>query len=278
MGCRAGFGAGATKFLRSASRANSAPEAVDPRELVQYPIDVLRLCGAIRNDNDLTGSGPEVLSPRTVLIGWKTDAVGRRPVVLCRLLRDRNAYEIVHMLTSRLNADRLILLTPTERPLGVDVSNSLSARGTEIVPASLALHGSVTHPYLLRMDGWGTPASSTPDPSIALFVDATGNRAFLFGHELDLRPREFKVLVELARAYPGGGYVSRDQLYEAMYPRASSGDAKAYDEQVTDVISRLRAAFKKAGTALGRTMGNIIESKRKVGYRLTPGIGQVQIK
>src|ERR671919_833883 len=171
----------------------SAPEPVDPRELVKYPIDVLRLCAAIRNDNGLTGSGPEMLSPRTILIGWKSDAVGRRPIVLCRLLRDGNAYEVVHMLTSRLNADRLILLTPTERTLAVDVLNGLSGRGVEIVPAALALQDSATHPFLLRLEGWDTRARSTPDPSIALFVDTSGHRAFFFGHELDLRPREFKV-------------------------------------------------------------------------------------
>ena len=262
------------KALALSLEGEAAPEPVDPRELVQYPIDVLRLCGAIRNDNDLTGSGPEVLSPRTILIGWKSDAVGRRPIVLCRLLRDGNAYEAVHMLTSRLNADRLILLTPTERPLAVDVLNSLSRRGVEIVPAVLALHDSATHPFLLRMEGWGTRARSTPDASVALFVDIGGYRAFFFGHELELQRREFKVLVELASAYPGGGYVSRDQLYDAMYPRGPGGEARPYDEQVTDAISRLRAAFRKAG----RPFGKIIENKRKVGYRLTPGIGQVQIR
>ena len=266
------------KALALSLEGESAPEPIDPRELVQYPIDLLRLCGAIRNDNDLTGSGPEVLSPRTILIGWKSDAVGRRPIVLCRLLRDGNAYEIVHMLKSRLNTDRLILLTPTERTLAVDVLNSLSGHGVEIVPAGLALHDSATHHFLLRMEGWGTRAGSTPDPSIALFVDTGGYRAFFFGQELELQRREFKVLVELASAHPGGGYVSRDQLYDAMYPRGHDGEARPYDEQVTDAISRLRAAFKKAGTATGRRFGKLIENKRKVGYRLTPGIGQVQIR
>jgi DNA-binding winged helix-turn-helix (wHTH) protein len=264
------------KALALSLEGESAPEPIDPRELVQYPIDVLRLCSAIRNDNDLTGSGPEVLSPRTILIGWKGDAVGRRPVVLCRLLRDGNAYEVVHMLTSRLNADRLILLTPTERTLAVDVLNNLSGRGVEIVPALLALQDSVTHPFLLRMEGWATPARWTPDATIALLIDTSGNRAFFFGHELELRPREFKVLVELARAFPDGGYVSRDQLYDAVYPPGHGGEARPYDEQITDTISRLRVAFKKAGTATGRPLGKIIENKRKVGYRLTPGIGQVQ--
>ena len=92
------------RALAFSIEAGSAPEPVDPRELVQYSIDVLRLCVAIRNDNGLSGPGPEVLSPRTILIGWRSDAVGRRPVVLCRLLRDGNAYEIVHMLASRLNS------------------------------------------------------------------------------------------------------------------------------------------------------------------------------
>ena len=265
------------RVIAFSTETGSAPEPVDPRELVQYPIDLLRLCGAIRNDNNLSGSGPEALSPRTILIGWRSDAVGRRPVVLCRLLRDDNAYEVVHMLASRLTADRLILLTPTERALAVDVLNSLSGRGIEIVPAVLALQDSATHPFLLRMEGWGTPASSTPDPDIAIFVDTGGHRAFLLGHELELRPRELKVLIELARAYTSGRHVTRDQLYEAMYPRAGGVDARTYDEQVTDAISRLRAAFKKAEMATGRPIGRIIQSKRKVGYRLTAGIGRVQI-
>jgi DNA-binding winged helix-turn-helix (wHTH) protein len=257
--------------------AGSAPEPVDPRELLQYSIDVLRLCSAIRNDNGLSGPGPEVLSPRTILIGWRSNAVGRRPVILCRLLRDGNAYEIVHMLASRLNSDRLILLTPTERALAVDVLNSLSGRGIEIVPAVVALQDSATCPFLLRMEGWGTPASSKPDPDIALLIDSGGHRASFFGHELELRPRELKVLIELARAYSSGRHVTRDQLYEAMYPPTSGVDARTYDEQVTDAISRLRTAFKKAETATGRSIGRIIQSKRKVGYRLMPRIGRVQI-
>ena len=257
--------------------AGSAPEPVDPQELVQYSIEVLRLCRAIRKDNDLSGSGPEVLSQRTILIGWKGDKLGRRPVVFCRLLRDGNAYETVHMLTSRLNTDRLILVSPTERTLAVDVLNSLSGRGVEIVPAVVALQDSATHPFLLRWEGWGIPVTSKPDPEIALFIDAGGHRAFLFGHELELRSRELKVLIALARAYSSGRHVTRDQLYEAMYPPTSGVDARTYDEQVTDAISRLRTAFRKAETATGRSIGTIIQTKRKVGYRLTPGTGQVRI-
>ena len=199
--------------------AGSAPESVDPQELVQYSIEVLRLCRAIRKDNDLSGSGPEVLSPRTILIGWKGDKLGRRPVVLCRLLRDGNVYETVHMLASRLNTDRLILVSPTERTLGVDLLNSLSARGVRIVPAELALEGSSSQPFALRLEEWSPPASSAPDADVALFIDTGGHRAFLFGHGLELRPREFKVLVELAKAHPGGGYVSREQLYQVDVPR-----------------------------------------------------------
>jgi hypothetical protein len=255
---------------------SAGPERIDPRELVHYPIDIIQLCRAIRNDNQLSGFGPEVLSPRTVLVGWRSAVAGRRAIVLCRLLRNSSAYEDVHMLASRLDSDRLILLTPTERVLGVDISNSLRDRGIEIVPAELALIGAAGRPFALQLEGWRPAVRS--DPTVALLVDTRGQRAFFFGHELELRSREFKVLIELARSYANGGYVSRDRLYRVMYPNLGEGDARSYDEQVADAVSRLRAAFKRAAKAAGRSIGKIIESKRKVGYRLAQEIGPVQIQ
>lgn len=254
------------------------PEQIDPRELVHYSIDVIQLCRALRNDNQLTGSGPEVLSPRTVLIGWKSGVGGRRAVVLCRLLRDSNAYEDVHMLTSRLNADHLMLITPTQRTLAVDVSNSLRDRGIEIVPADLAMLGAAGRPFALQMEGWSPSVPSVSDPTIALLIDTRGQRAFFFSHELELPLREFKVLVELAKAFTSGGYVSYDRLYCVMYPESGEGEARAYDEQVTDAVSRVRVTLKKTARAAGRPIGKIIENKRKFGYRLAHETGPIQVR
>ena len=63
-----------------------------------------------------------------------------------------------------------------------------------------------------------------------------------------------------------------------MYPDARDGDPKIYDEQVTDAVSRLRAAFRKAAKAAGRVIGTIVETKTKVGYRLARDFGPVQVR
>jgi hypothetical protein len=264
------------ELVAFSAEGGSAPEQIDPRELVQYPIDIACLCRAIRDDNGLGHAEPEILSSRTVLVGRKDDPVGRRPVVLCRLLNDRNVYETIHMLSSRLSAERLILVTPTERTLGIDAMNSLGSRGIDIVPAEHALQDSAVHAFALRWDGCNAPADSTPGSRAELFVDIGAHQAFLFGHELKMRPREFKVLIALARAYPSGRYVPSDELYDIVYLATRKRDISVYDEQIGDAVSRLRTVLREAAKSKGRSIGRGIQTKKKIGYRLDRAIASVQ--
>ena len=223
-----------SRAVAFSAEASSAPEAVDPCELVQYSIDVQRLCSAIRGDNNLTGSGPEILSPQTILIGWTGNAASRIPVVLCRYVGDQNVNEIVHMLISRLSSDRPILITPTERPLGIDSLNSLRERGLGFVAAADALRGGSGRPFAFRLEEWLSPVTAAANADVALDIDIAGHRALFFEQELKLAPREFTVLVELAKAYPSGQYVSRGTLYKIMYPHEDGRESGVYEEQITD--------------------------------------------
>ena len=88
------------------------------------------------------------------------------------------------------------------------------------------------------------------------------------GRDVDLRPREFHVLKLLAIETTGqNGFVSRAIISETI--REVTGNQETNEEQVDKSINLIRDALAKAGRLNGNQRAKLIETKRKVGYRVT---------
>ena len=88
-----------------------------------------------------------------------------------------------------------------------------------------------------------------------LELDFTSQRALLCGRDILLKPKEFALLVVLAR--DPGRTVSTAELYKKVWAMDMAGDAHAVKEH----ISRIRSK-------LGSGSGLFVVSKRGKGYRL----------
>jgi DNA-binding winged helix-turn-helix (wHTH) protein len=93
-------------------------------------------------------------------------------------------------------------------------------------------------------------------------------RAVFDGHDVDLRPREFNVLKLLAIELTGqNGFVLRETISETV--REVTRNRETNEEQVDKSINLIRDALAKAGRLNGNQRVKLIETKRKVGYRIT---------
>ena len=91
-----------------------------------------------------------------------------------------------------------------------------------------------------------------------LLIDPPHHRVLLSGTEIELQPREFRLLTYFARN--PGVVLSTDQIYEAVWPAEQQ-----YSRSVATVISELR---KKLGDQ--KSQPTYIETVRGVGYRFIP--------
>jgi len=116
-------------------------------------------------------------------------------------------------------------------------------------------------------------ASSMPAAETRLVVDRTGRRVIFDKIEISIEPRDFDGFVLLAEeAADVGGWVLRDSIAAAL--RASTR-RDANPEQVDRCIYRLRNAFRKSASEIEAPGHPLIETKPKVGYRLTLAASEI---
>lgn len=92
-----------------------------------------------------------------------------------------------------------------------------------------------------------------------LWLDKSRNRAHYQGREVELAPKEFRLLLALAQRH--GQIVERDELLEALWDDVDFVD----DNTLTVNVARLRRRLEELG------LDNAIETKRGQGYRLVVG-------
>ena len=158
-----------------------------------------------------------------------------------------------------------VILTPTPRPLNLDIARRIALEGVTIAAASDLLDDQATFPLALCLASVGVPMELPPD---ALEISVYARTARFHGKPVTLEPRDFRLLVELAReAITDGGFVPADDLLAAL-AEGRAHDAQPQNEQVAASISRLRMALGSAA-GLGRAAAKkLIENNRQGGYKL----------
>jgi DNA-binding response OmpR family regulator len=164
-------------------------------------------------------------------------------VEVCRRLRRDHPTTIIVVLTAR--SDEIDVVVALEA--GADDYLTKPFRLTELL-ARVRAHlrrGATTSDAVERLTVG------------ALAVDVAARRATFDGRELDLRPREFDLLVVLARE--GGKVVTRERLMSEVWDEHWFGSTKTLDMH----ISALRRHLGQQGDGPGP-----ITTLRGVGYRL----------
>lgn len=226
----------------------------------------------IRRSSQLAGPPLEKLSDKVIHLGQFADDPHRRVFYFVRLLTDANAIELAISLKGRAGSASPVILTPTARHLGLDITRRITLEGVTIAAASELLDDEATSPLTLVLAPVGMPVELPPD---ALEISEHGCRARYHRKMLKLEPRDFRVLLELAReAGTDGGFVPGEDLLTAL-AEGKVHDALPQGEQVTGSVSRLRNALGSAAGLERAAAQKLIQNDRKGGYRLAIEPGKI---
>jgi DNA-binding response OmpR family regulator len=244
------------------------PEAIDPRLLSTYEIDVIALCRALRRATELGGSPVEALSDVAYFIGAHGSGNRRRSVCLARLLRDDNAAEVVGIIRARLGAESLLVLTLREVELRQRNLQHLAEDRVVVLPLIAALDEAAPNPFVLH-PGALTRAVSSARSHGRLRVATAGSSATLDGKQVSLRRLEYTVFLALAEeATHEDGYVPRDDLLRIIEAHRIDPEDPASPENLDNVLSRIRRALAEAAGIQTSKVTPLVETKRGLGYRL----------
>lgn len=247
---------------------------VPEKALQQFEIDFRRLCEAIRKANKLEGR-IQAIDASVVCLGGLGKGSRRREFYVVRALQARNAINVALAVKGRAAGGAVVVLTPTDRQLPGDVIKRLAADQITLAAIAEILKEDAGDPFTLVLPQTAIATSPTADNQ-RLVIDTQGTRATFDGQDVTLRPREFHVLSLLAiELTDQNGFVSRDRISATIREVTKNDDAN--EEQVEKSVSLLRNALAAAGELGVEQRAKIIETKRKVGYRLILPPEQVRV-
>ncbi|WP_347267754.1 hypothetical protein [Paracoccus sp. (in: a-proteobacteria)] len=245
----------------------------DALDVQTFDIDLAAICRAIREQSGLEGPGPTPISTRVWRLGRSSRHGRVAEICLVRRLREETAQEIVDHVRGAIDTETAIMLVSLGRcDLPTAVARQLDLLRMTVAPAEDLLRGDAANP--LAMDFSRIRISSGPAvPEARLVVDRTGRRVIFQNVELAVEPRDFDVFVLLAEeAADAGGWVLRGSIDAAL--RASTG-REGNPEQVDRSINRLRDVFRKEPRLPAVPKNGFIETKAKVGCRLTLAAAEI---
>jgi DNA-binding response OmpR family regulator len=167
--------------------------------------------------------------------------------------------------TLRAEQPDIVLIILTARGDEIDVVIGLDAGADDylVKPFSVTVLLARLRAHLRRRPA---AASGTEPIRVAdLVVDVAARRCCLRDREIDLRPKEFELLVALAR-HPGVA-VTREALMAQVWDENWSGSTKTLDVTMASLRRRLAEALPPASVSGGAAMPSIT-TLRGHGYRL----------
>jgi DNA-binding winged helix-turn-helix (wHTH) protein len=245
----------------------------DALDIQAFDIDIGAICRAIREQSGLEGPGPSAITTRVWRLGRYVGHGRTAEICLVRRLREATAQEVVDHVRGAIDTETSVALISLARiDLPTAVARQLDAMRMTVVVAEDLMGQVPGSPFALNLDRIRL-ASSMPAVETRLVVDRTGRRAIFDGVELSIEPRDFDVFVLMAdEAADAGGWVLRDSISATL--RASTR-RDGNPEQVDRCISRLRAAFRNSAGLTEMPRHALVETKPKVGYRLTLATSEI---
>lgn len=168
----------------------------------------------------------------------------------------------------RLVAPSAVLIILTARRDELDIVSGLESGADDYLtkPFGLVELLARIRAHLRRYHGESEPAAESIGVG-SLTVNAASRRAFVGGVELELRAREFDLLLRLART-PGVA-VSREDLMSDVWDSNWSGSTKTLDVHIGSLRQRLTDGGSAVGDEALRSLPRI-STLRGYGYRLDP--------
>lgn len=264
-------------------RSLKVPQKIDPSSISVWRLDVQRLIKMVRKEN---GMKPSLESKET--LSDSLLSIGAKPY---------GPYEFEIFFISRPNSKRYALpLLTIKKHLGsnihlVAVFPPGPARKTTEIEDMIRREGIITintedlfQSEDLSVD-FAFLATKVPlteefsnRANALLFIDRSKRIVRYKNHELDLQHQPYMLLMSMA-AHPGR-FWSIKELHSIMYPQTHP-DNRPYDSQVDTHVSFIRKAFRKLGEqhkdVTEKEVRNVVENKKKIGYRLIYQASQIHI-
>ncbi len=197
----------------------------------------------------------------------EADTAGFDVVLLDLGLPDADGIDVARTLRTRHR--ELVMILITARDSEIDVVAGLDAGADDYVtkPFSISVLLARMRAQLRRLPT--APYDPAPVTLGALTIDANTRRCSLDGHEVDLRPKEFDLLLTLASR--AGSAVSRHDLMAQVWDDQWHGSTKTLD--VTLAALRRRLGETQARHHIAPSTIPVITTLRGHGYRLEPPPG-----
>ena len=244
-----------------------ACERADAMGIRMYDIDFAAICREIRVQSGLKGPGPTIITPRIWRVGRHVHNARSAEVCLVRQLRPENAQEIVDHIRGAIEAEAFVaIIALSACDLPTPVARQLTGMRITISSVEDHLGNDPAAPFALdfRLIRLGSAAAAS---EARLSIDRVGRRAIMDGVELSIEPRDFGVMTLLAEeAAEAGGWVMKDAVSASIH--AATGNP-ANPEQADRSINRLRDVFRKDYRLKEVPHDGFIQTKPKVGCRLT---------
>ena len=212
----------------------------------------------------LLGSGYDATWCRTGGAGLIQARESLPDVVLLDLgLPDIDGVEVARILRSAQPGLLIVILTARSDEIDVVVGLDAGADDYLVKPFSLSVLLARLRAHLRRRPA--AAQDSEPIRVAELTVDVAARRCLLADREIDLRPKEFELLVALARQ-PGIA-VSREDLMAQVWDENWFGSTKTLDVTMAALRRRLADAVQPGRQPTG-PRAPIITTLRGHGYRL----------
>jgi DNA-binding winged helix-turn-helix (wHTH) protein len=236
-------------------------------DIALWDIDLAAICREIRAQTGLTGPGPTKLSPRIWRLGRHARGERSAEVCLVRRMRPDTAQEIIDHVRGAIHSEAFVAIIALSRcDLPAPVTRQLDAMRITTTPIGDHLGDDAAAPFALDLSRLRLPSASVASGA-QLTIDRVGRRALFEGLELSIQPRDFGAFVLLAEeAASVGGWIHKDAIAASV--RAATG-RDGNEEQADKSINRLRDSFRKDQRLKSVPRDGFIETKAKVGYRLT---------
>ena len=245
----------------------------DALDVQAFDIDIGAICRAIREQSGLEGPGPSAISTRVWRLGRYVSHGRSAEICLVRRFREATAQEIVDHVRGAIDTEASAALISLGRSdLPTAVARQLDAMRMTVAVAEDLMGHAPGSPFAMNLDRIRI-ASSMPAVETRLVVDRTGRRVIFDGVELSIGPRDLDVFALLAEeAADAGGWVLRDSIAASLQ---ASTKREGNLEQVDRCINRLRTAFRNSASVIQVPTHAFIETKPKVGYRLTLATSEI---
>ena len=240
-----------------------------------FDIDFEAICREIRSQSGLTGPPMTFLSARAVHLGRAVKSERGAEICLIRGLRPERALETVNLIRGSVDGAAFVAaISLASCDLPSTVTRQLAALRMQVTAIDEHLGNDPEVPFALNLSGIRF-APVEAGAEARLVVDRVGKRSLLDGVELDIKPRDFGVFVLLAEEAAGeSGWVPRESI-SASVCAATGNDGN--EEQADRSINRLRDVFRKNVRLKDVPPNGYIETKPKIGYRLTLPRAAIQV-